>query len=103
MRALILIVGISLLGLTALAQTSGQTTPRAAHYSTTDTDLGTLLDDPAARAIIDKYMPGFSSNEQTEMALSLTLKDLQQYSPDTISDQALAKIDADLAKLPVKK
>lgn len=105
MRALMLaaIASVSLLGLPATAQTAGQSTSQAAHYSTADTDLGTLLDDPAARAIIDKHLPGFSSNEQIDMARSLTLKGLQQYSPDTISDQALAKIDTDLAKLPVKK
>ena len=104
MRALILAatVGVSFLGLTATAQTSSQTTPRSSHYSTGDTDLGTLLDDSAARAIIDKYLPGFSSSEQIDMARGLTLKDLQQYSPDTFSDEVLAKIDADFAKLPVK-
>ena len=104
MRALMLAVtvGLSLFGVITGAQTPTQSA-QAAHYSTADTDLGTLLDDPAARAIIDKHLPGFSSNEQIDMARSLTLKGLQQYSPDTISDQALAKIDTDLAKLPVKK
>jgi hypothetical protein len=62
-----------------------------------------LLDDPAARKIIDMYLPGFTANDQVEMARSLTLKGLQQYSPDTISDQTLAKIDADFEKLPIKK
>ena len=32
----------------------------------------------------------------------MTLKDVQQYAPDTVTDDALAKIDADLAKLPAK-
>jgi hypothetical protein len=105
MRALILAgtVGLSFLAMTATAQTPSTTAPQAVHYSTADTDLGTLLDDAAARAIVDKYLPGFSANEQIDMARSLTLKALQQYSPDTISDQALAKIDADFATLPVRK
>lgn len=75
----------------------------AAAYSTADTPLGTLLDDPAAKTILDKYMPGMSTNPQIEMARSMTLKQIQGFSPDTIKDETLAKIDADLAKLPAKK
>ena len=75
----------------------------AAHYSSAETDIGTLLDDPAARAIVDKHIAGFSTGDQIDMARSLTLKAIQQYAPDRFTDQALAEIDADLAKLPVKK
>jgi para-nitrobenzyl esterase len=32
----------------------------------------------------------------------MTLKDIQQYSPDQITDKVLAAIDADLAKLKTK-
>jgi hypothetical protein len=74
-----------------------------AHYSTSETDIGTLLDDPAAVAIVNKYIPGFSTKDQIDMARSLTLKGLQQYAPDTYTDKVLAEIDADLAKLPAKK
>ena len=99
MRALILaaILTLSFAGNSASAQTA------AAHYSTAETDIGTLLDDPAARAIVDKHIPGFSTGDQIDMARSLTLKAIQQYAPDRFTDQALAEIDADLAKLPVKK
>lgn len=33
----------------------------------------------------------------------MTLKDVQQFAPDKLSDHALAAIDADLAKLPAQK
>jgi hypothetical protein len=75
----------------------------AAHFSTAETDIGTLLDDPAARAVVDKHIPGLSSRDQIDMARSMTLKGIQQYDSGTITDKALAEIDADLAKLPVKK
>jgi para-nitrobenzyl esterase len=75
----------------------------AAHYTTADTDIGTLLDDPAARAVLDKHIPGFSSRDQIDMARSMTLKGIQQYDSATITDKALADIDSDLAKLPAKK
>jgi len=76
--------------------------PSGGHYSTSTTEIGTLLDDPAAKAIIDKHIPGMSTNDQVDMARSMTLKSIQQYSPDQITDKVLADIDADFAKLPAK-
>lgn len=73
------------------------------HYTTADTDIGTLLDDPAARAIVDAHIPGFSSSPNIGMARAMTLKSVQQFSPDMVTDQVLADIDAELAKLPAKK
>ncbi len=72
-------------------------------YSIEDTDVGTLLDDPAAKAILDKYVPGMSTNPQIDMGRSLTLKTMQQYAPDMLSDVQLANIQNDLNKLPKKK
>lgn len=71
-----------------------------AKYTTSDTDLGTLLDDPAAKAIIEKYIPGLTNNDQIDMARGMTLKAIQQYAPDDVTDERLAAIDTDLAKLP---
>ena len=39
---------------------------------------------------------------QIDMARGLTLKALQGYAGDMLTDEALGKIDADLAKLPAK-
>jgi hypothetical protein len=99
MRALILAatLALSLAGTTAMAQAP------AAHYSSADTSIGTLLDDPAACAVLDKHIPGFSKQDQIDMARSMTLKGIQQYAPDKYNDKVLAEIDADLAKLPAKK
>lgn len=41
---------------------------------TLDTQLGTLLDNPQAKAIIDKYVPGVSTNPMIGMVRGLTLK-----------------------------
>jgi hypothetical protein len=89
------------------AQTAATPAPSAAPaaapaYTTSETDIGTLLDDPAANAILDKHMPEFSANPQIDMARSMTLKAIQAYAADKITVEALDKIDADLAKLPVK-
>lgn len=71
----------------------------AAKLSSADTPIGTLLDNPAAKAVLVKYMPEFVANPQIEMARSLTLKQIQSYAGDAITDATLAKIDADLAKI----
>jgi len=41
---------------------------------TLDTTLGTLLDDPQARTVLDEYLPGISSNPLVAMAKGMSLK-----------------------------
>lgn len=72
-------------------------------YSTNATDIGTLIDNPATKAVLDKDLPGFSGNPQIEMARSMTLKQIQGFSDDAITDAVLAKIDEDLAKISKPK
>lgn len=71
-------------------------------FSTEASDIGTLLDNAATKAVLIKYLPGFVSNPQIEMARAMTLKQIQSYAADQITDDTLAKIDADLAKIPAK-
>ena len=73
------------------------------HYTTTDTTLGTLLDDPAAKAVLVKHIPDIVNNPQVDRARVITLKQMQTYVPDSVPDAVLAKIDADLAALPARK
>lgn len=40
---------------------------------TLDTPLGTLLDHPQAKAVIDQYLPGFSANPIVGMLRGMTL------------------------------
>ncbi|HUD90891.1 hypothetical protein [Sphingobium sp.] len=97
-------VALTVASVPALAQTAPAapaptTAPAPTKYTTTDTDLGTLLDNPAAKAIIEKHIPGMTTNDQVDMARGMTLKAIQQYAPDDVTDARLAAIDADLAKL----
>ncbi len=88
---------------TAAAATAPAAAPAAkAAFSVDDTDIGTLLDNPATRAVIDKLLPGLSTNPQIDMARAMTLKQVQGYAPDKIKDEALVKVDAELAKIPAK-
>ena len=40
---------------------------------TLDTTLGTLLDDPKAKAVLDQYVPGISGNPLAAMAKGMSL------------------------------
>ena len=95
MRFLILAAAALSLATPALAETAAPT-----KYSAAETELGVLLDNPATKAIVEKHIPGMTSNDQIDMARGMSLKTMQQYAPDEVTDERLAAIDADLAKLP---
>ena len=89
----------------AAASTGAAAAPQVAggHFTSADTPIGDLLDNPAARAVLDKHVPLLTHSDQVDMARGMTLKVVQQYSPDQFTDEVLAKIDADLAQLPAGK
>jgi hypothetical protein len=70
-------------------------------HSTTDTKIGALLADPAARAIMDKYFPDVSTDKRIAMAKGMTLRAVRKFAPDKFTIEALDAADAELAKLPV--
>jgi hypothetical protein len=72
-------------------------------FSVTATAIGDLLDDPAAKAILDKRIPGMTENPQVDMARALSLKDLQQFAADQVTDEVLAQIEADFKALAASK
>jgi cytochrome P450 len=77
-------------------------TASAARYSTADTKIGALLADPAAKAVIDKYFPGVSSDKRIAMAKFMTFRAVQKFAPDMFTTAALDAADAELAPLPVR-
>lgn len=72
-------------------------------YSTSTTDIGTLIDNEQTKAVLDMHVPNFSSNPQIAMTRAMTLKQIQGFAGDALTDEVLAKIDADLAKVPASK
>jgi hypothetical protein len=74
----------------------------ATRYSTADTKIGSLLADPAAKAVLDKYFPGVSSDKRISMAKGMTLRAVQRFAPDKFTTEALDAADAELAPLPMK-
>jgi para-nitrobenzyl esterase len=76
--------------------------PAAAHYSVATTKVGKLIDDPAAAAILKQLIPTVWGNEMFQsQGRDLTLKDIQQYEP-VLTEDMLAKIQAEFDKIPAK-
>jgi cytochrome P450 len=71
----------------------------AGRYSTADTTIGSLLADPAAKAVLDKYFPGVSADKRIAMAKGMTLRSVQKFAPDKFTTAALDAADAELANL----
>jgi hypothetical protein len=75
----------------------------AKHYSVAETPAGKLIDDPAAAEVLKKHIPTVWANEMFQtMGRDVPLKAIQQYEPEALSDETLAKIQADLDKIPAK-
>ncbi len=85
------------------ASSSASSSSAKAYYTVDDSTIGDLLDNPETKAVLDKDIPGMSANPQIDMARGMTLRAVQHYSPDTMTDELLAKVDADLAKVPAPK
>lgn len=89
----------SITSLSAMAAEAQAAAAPAPAFSTAATDIGTLLDNPQTRAVLDKHMPSFAANPQIEMARAMTLRQIQSFAADMVTDEVLAKVDADLAKI----
>jgi hypothetical protein len=102
MRALLFATTLIVASMPAalLAQANSDSTASApSFYTTLDTPIGTLLDDPAARAIVEKYLPELTKGGRADMVRSSTFKAIQGYSGGKLTDKVLADMDADLATL----
>jgi hypothetical protein len=96
-------LAVPLLLVTSTPVLQAQSTPAETefveeHYTTASTEIGVLLDDPAARAVLGRHLPSIAQSDRTPR--TSTLKALQGYGLSTMTDEVLARIDADLAKLP---
>ena len=69
-------------------------------YTTMTTPLGTLLDTPAAKAVLERQVPDVLANPRIGMARGMTLQALQSYVP-TLTTEKLRAIDAALAGVAV--
>ena len=83
----------------AVAADAASATAPAAKFSTAGTTIGELIDNPATKAVLKKHLAALVGNPQIEMARGMTLKQVQGFAGDQLSDEVLAKVDADLAAI----
>lgn len=58
-----------------------------------------LLDNNATEAILEEYLPGFSSHPQIAMTRAMSLTAVAKFSGGMITDEPLSKIDGALKAL----
>ncbi len=68
-------------------------------YTTANTPIGTLVSDPAALEILERYIPQFASGGFLDLIKDSTLKGIQGYGASVLTDEVLAAMDVELAKL----
>jgi len=69
---------------------------------TLDTKLGTLLDDPKARVIVEKYVPGISANPMVAMVKGMSLNNLLALPQAAQFGITKAKVEQVLAEINKK-
>ncbi len=96
----------SAVALAAVAVTApafaAETAPASApmpKFSTSTSTIGDLIDNPATKAVLEKHVATLVGNPQIEMARSMTLKQVQGFAGDALSDEVLAKLDAEFAQI----
>lgn len=72
---------------------------KALHYSA-DYTVAALLANDQAKAVLDRDLPGFSTNDRISMAMGMTLKQLASFPQAHIDGPKLKAINDDLSQIP---
>ena len=64
-----------------------------------ESKLGDLLENEAAKAVLEKHMPGISTHPQIGMGRGFALSMVAKFSGGMITDEMLTKVDVDLKAL----
>jgi hypothetical protein len=68
-------------------------------YTTEDSTIGDLLDNPQTKAVLEQLIPEFVKADRIDEARGMTLRAVQPYAADMLTDEVLEKIDGELSKL----
>lgn len=66
---------------------------------TKDSLLGDIVADDDARAVLDEFWPGCSTDPQSKMGYNMPFSQLVLYFPDVPSDEMMAQFDARLREI----
>jgi hypothetical protein len=95
-------IALAAFALPAAAQTSAPepAAPAApAAALNLDTPIEVLVADPRSKAVLDKYLPGVDQHPAFGQFKTLSLRAVAPFTQGLISDELLAKIEADLAAI----
>src|SRR6266702_6116886 len=86
----------------ALVQAQPERTASAAKpsYLTIDSTVGELLDNPAAKAVLQSEIPVIANSPKIDQARDISLVQMARYAPTVLTREKLAEINAALAKAP---
>lgn len=95
------VLAVPLGTITATAPAMAQAGQEENKYSVEKTRVDKLLQNPAIVEILKKYIPTVyaDANFQT-MGLSQTLRFIQQFEPNALSDDVLKQLQAEFDKVP---
>jgi len=102
-KFIVAMLAAAALGTSVHAQAPAAPASAPVTLNSATTPIGDLLDNPETKAVLTKYLPEVVASDQLDMARSMTLKDIQAYAPDQITDAKLAQVDAELAKVKLAK
>jgi hypothetical protein len=83
----------------AFAQAPAPAPAPAAALSVESTPIETLVANPAAKAVLDKDLPGLTSHEAYDQFKAMTLTQVAPMSQGAITDAALKTVQGDLDKI----
>jgi alpha-L-rhamnosidase len=66
----------------------------------TRTPIEELLASPPARVVLDKRLPGFTTDPRVQQALKMSLADVAPYAPTVFTEEMLKNLEADLRAIP---
>lgn len=98
-----LILAAAVIALSASGAAVAQTAPapaQAAAAFSIDTPIETLVANDAARAVLERHLPGVTEHPAYDQFKSMSLKAVAPYSQGLITPEKLAAIDTDLKALP---
>jgi alpha-galactosidase len=68
-------------------------------FSVRSSSLGQLLEDEAAKAILEKHFPGMLQHPMLKMALGMTLEQIAPFAPQELPEETMQAVDEELSQL----
>ena len=97
-----IVLAAAALALVPVASQAADTAPAAQATSarlSLDTPVEAIAADAAGKAVLDAALPGLTTHEHYEMFKGMSLRALSGMAPDKLPAEALAKVEAELAKI----